>query len=71
MPLTRLISDIATDIFDLTLGHNGLVGACGGYIQNIHLLGNDHIQTLDDWKKHTSVQLLKNISVMAAYQSIV
>ncbi|GES92815.1 hypothetical protein GLOIN_2v1834544 [Rhizophagus clarus] len=44
----------ATDIFDLTLGHNGLVGACGGYIQNIHLLGNDHIQTLDDWKKHTS-----------------
>lgn len=63
--------DIAADIFDLTLGHKGLVGACGSYIQNLQLLGNDPIQTLDDWKKHTPVQLLKNISVMATYQSIV
>jgi hypothetical protein len=63
-------SDIAMDIFDLTLGHKGLVGTCGGYIQNIQLIGNDHIQTLDDWKKHTPVQLLKNISVIATYQFI-
>jgi hypothetical protein len=63
-------SDIAKDIFDLTLGHKGLVGTCGSYIQNIQHIGNDHIQTLDDWKKHTPIQLLKNISVMATYQSI-
>jgi hypothetical protein len=63
--------DIAADIFDLTLGHKGLVGACGGYIQNIQLISNNHIQTLDDWKKYTPVQLLKNISVMPTYQSIV
>ncbi|CAG8490125.1 7145_t:CDS:2 [Funneliformis caledonium] len=40
--------NIAPDIFEFTLGHKGLVGACGDYIQNAHSYNNTPIQTLDD-----------------------
>ncbi|CAG8664055.1 1694_t:CDS:2, partial [Paraglomus brasilianum] len=55
------IVNIAADIFDLTLGHKGLVGACGDYIQNTYDYNNTPIITLDDWKRHTPVKLLNRI----------
>ncbi|RGB22978.1 hypothetical protein C1646_677445 [Rhizophagus diaphanus] len=63
--------NIASDVFELTLGHKGLVGACGDYIQNTYSCNNDPIQTLDDWKKHTPIKLMNRIKEMATYQSIV
>jgi hypothetical protein len=63
--------DIAADIFDLTLGHKGLVGACGGYIQTANSYNNAPIQTLDDWRKHTPIKLPNRIINMATYASIV
>lgn len=60
------------DIFDLTLGHKGLIGACGNYIQTTNSSSNDTpIRTLDDWKKHTPVKLLNRITHMDTYASIV
>ena len=63
--------NIASDVFDLTLGHKGLVGVCGGYIQNTHTYSNNPIQTLDDWEKHTPIKLPNRIINMATYESIV
>ena len=65
------IVNIAADIFDLTLGHKGLVGACGDYIQNTYDYNNTPIVTLDDWKKHTPVKLLNRILQLSTYESIV
>ncbi|RUS17685.1 hypothetical protein BC937DRAFT_89615 [Endogone sp. FLAS-F59071] len=45
--------DISADIFELTLGHKGLVGACGTYIQYGYENGISPITTVDDWKKTT------------------
>ncbi|CAB4420631.1 unnamed protein product [Rhizophagus irregularis] len=59
--------NIASDVFELTLGHKGLVGACGGYIESTYSYNNDPIKTLDDWK----IKLLNHIKKMATYGSIV
>ena len=59
------------DIFDLTFGHKGLVGACGDYIQNTYSYRDSPIQTLDDWEEHTPIKLPNRIINMATYESIV
>ncbi|GES81921.1 P-loop containing nucleoside triphosphate hydrolase protein [Rhizophagus clarus] len=63
--------NIASNVFDLTLGHKGLVGACGDYIQNTHSYSVNPIQTLDDWEKPTPMKLPNRIINMATYESIV
>ncbi|KAF9346288.1 hypothetical protein BGX26_002233 [Mortierella sp. AD094] len=43
-------ADISSDIFDLALGHKGLVGSCGTFIQDTYFRGQDPIITVDGWK---------------------
>ncbi|RUP33698.1 hypothetical protein BC936DRAFT_138552 [Jimgerdemannia flammicorona] len=63
-------ADISADIFELTLGHKGLVGACGTYIQYGYENGISPITTIDDWKKITTVELRKYISQKQHYDSM-
>ncbi|CAG8486063.1 10461_t:CDS:2 [Paraglomus occultum] len=63
--------NIATDVFELTLGHKGLVGACGAYVQQGYDFGSSPIITLDDWKKYTPVELRRFIVQKQHYDSIV
>jgi hypothetical protein len=62
--------NIVLDVFDLTLGHKGLVSACGDYIQNTYSISDSPIQTLDDWEEHTPIKLPDRIINMATYESI-
>ncbi|KAF8954063.1 ATP-dependent RNA helicase, partial [Entomortierella lignicola] len=70
-PTNLDVSEIASDIFALTLGHRGLTGACCGYIEESYKSGETPIVTLDDWKSQTIVNLQNEIRGMATYRSII
>ncbi|CAG8546751.1 348_t:CDS:2, partial [Paraglomus brasilianum] len=63
-------ANISADIFELTLGHKGLIGACGSYIQQTYEYQNSPIITADDWKKTTIIGLQKYICEMPHYNLI-
>ncbi|CAG8461821.1 11604_t:CDS:2 [Ambispora leptoticha] len=64
-------ANIAADIFDLTLGHKVFVGACGAYIQQESEILSSPIVTVDDWKKRTTIELLRDIMQKPHFKSIV
>jgi len=63
-------ADISADIFELTLGHRGLVGSCGAFIQRTYDQQAPSIKTADEWKKMTTVDLWTFISEKQHYDSI-
>ena len=62
-------ANIAADIFELTLGHKGLVGVCGYYIQ-CRLDFDESITSLDSWRQRTTIELRQFICGKATYESI-
>jgi len=65
------VNNIASDIFELTLGHKGLVGVCGSFIETTYNIGKKPISSLNDWKKHTVVNLQHYIRERNTYSSII
>lgn len=65
------IAEIASDIFELTLGHRGLTGACCRFIEMTFKVGPLPIVSIDDWKKQTIVNLKGYIQGMDTYRSII
>ncbi|RUS12588.1 hypothetical protein BC937DRAFT_87464, partial [Endogone sp. FLAS-F59071] len=63
-------ADISADIFELTLGHKGLVGSCGAFIQQTYELQPSPIRMADEWKKATTHELREYILNKQHYDSI-
>ncbi|CAG8674106.1 1658_t:CDS:1, partial [Paraglomus brasilianum] len=47
------VDEIANDIYELTLGHKGLVGICGNFIENT-LLEHSRTVSFQDWNKNAT-----------------
>ncbi|KAG0004853.1 ATP-dependent RNA helicase [Entomortierella chlamydospora] len=62
------VAEIASDIFELTLGHRSLAGACCSYIEESYRIGNEPIITIDDWVRHTPRDLHEKICGIHAYR---
>ncbi|KAF8961900.1 hypothetical protein BGZ46_001279, partial [Entomortierella lignicola] len=62
---------IAADIFELTIGHKGLVGCCGVFIEKSYNIDNSPIKTIKEWKSKTADKLRTFISESAHYLSII
>ncbi|KAF9166394.1 ATP-dependent RNA helicase [Mortierella sp. AD011] len=62
------VAGIASDIFELTLGHRGLTGACCSYIEESYRIGNEPIVTVDDWARHTPHDLQEKICGIHTYR---
>lgn len=65
------VVEIASDVFELTLGHKGLVGVCGDFIQISYDYGTSPIVSVDDWRKCTGVRLQAYIRGKSTYNSII
>ncbi|RUS15640.1 hypothetical protein BC937DRAFT_92194, partial [Endogone sp. FLAS-F59071] len=63
-------ADISADIFELTLGHKGLIGACGAFIQQTYELQPSPIRMADEWKKAATHELQEYILNKQHYDSI-
>ncbi|CAB4403835.1 unnamed protein product [Rhizophagus irregularis] len=63
------VDNIAADVYSLTLGHKGLVGACYYYFEQKIMPGAIKA-TLDDWEKHVPI-LPQYIKKLETYRSIV
>ncbi|KAF9400851.1 ATP-dependent RNA helicase, partial [Entomortierella beljakovae] len=48
---------IAADVFELTIGHKGLVGCCGVFIERSYNIDNSPIKTIKEWKSKTTDKL--------------
>ncbi|KAF9084895.1 hypothetical protein BGX27_003671, partial [Mortierella sp. AM989] len=55
-------ADISADIFDLTLGHKGLVG-CGRFIED-SFDGDTPITTVNQWRAQTTNELRRHIGLI-------
>ncbi|CAG8616943.1 3923_t:CDS:2 [Paraglomus occultum] len=76
---TNKTYEISLDIFKLTLGHKGLFGSCGGFIEASYqtsstilskLIPTAPIRTYEDWSKYTLADLPEYIKKLGAYNSI-
>ncbi|KAF9372619.1 ATP-dependent RNA helicase [Mortierella sp. AD011] len=65
------VTSIASDIFELTLGHKGLTGTCCYFIESTYRPDTMPIVSLDDWKMHTIVNLQARICSMNTYRSAI
>ncbi|KAF9175972.1 ATP-dependent RNA helicase, partial [Mortierella sp. AD011] len=65
------VTNIASDIFELTLGHRGLTGTCCRFIESTYRSDAVPIVSCDDWKRHTIVDLQARIRSMNTYGSVV
>lgn len=63
------IDNIAGDIYNLTLGHKGLVGLCGYYLETFVAVNKSSV-TLVDWEKHVFL-LSQHAAKYATYFSII
>lgn len=63
------IDNIAGDIYNLTLGHKGLVGLCGYYLETFVAVNKSSV-TLVDWEKHVFL-LPQHAAKYATYFSII